>query len=73
MQPDLAIGIPGDPDYLQLGRWWDLPVGQSTGLARGWVRDERFGCGQVIKGKRPKAYTRVVEVDERSRLAKGDE
>jgi len=34
-------GTPGQPDYLQLGRWWDnLAPGHSC--ARGWVSAERF-------------------------------
>jgi hypothetical protein len=53
------IGTPGDPGYLQLGRWWDnLQPGH--GCARGWVRDERFArAGDiVIKGTNRAAQRR---------------
>ena len=42
------VGTPGQSDYLQLGEWWTRPALVECG--RGWVRDERFGSGQVIKG-----------------------
>jgi len=41
------VGIPGEPGYLQIGRWWDAPPGNTLGM--GFVRDERFGSAQVIK------------------------
>lgn len=49
-----AIGTPRNPDgspnyaYLQLGRWWENT--DANGMGRGWVRDSRFGPGQVIPG-----------------------
>lgn len=49
-----AIGKPRNEDgsvnyaYLDYGRWWDHA--DRNGIGRGWVRDERFGSGTVIKG-----------------------
>ncbi len=45
------IGTPGEPGYLQLGRWWDnLQPGHRC--AQGFVCNERFARGSdiVIKG-----------------------
>jgi hypothetical protein len=53
-EPLHPIGKPLHPDgtvnydYLDRGRWWDRKM--TNGIGRGWVRDERFGSGQVIKG-----------------------
>lgn len=55
-----AIGAPlhadGTPNYgyLDHGRWWESPQSGRI-LDRGWVRDSRFGPGDVIPGARRKA------------------
>lgn len=44
-----AIGTPGDPDYLDHGKWWENKRGSC--LERGFVGNSRFAVAgeQVIK------------------------
>lgn len=57
--PRAPIGEKHNPDgtpnyaYLHCGRWWENA--DNHGMGRGWVRNERFGAGQVIPGARRKA------------------
>lgn len=54
-----SIGTRHHPDgsvnfgYLDIGRWWEAAPGNCLG--RGWVRDSRFGSGDVIPGGKRKA------------------
>ena len=54
-----SIGSPRNADssvnfgYLDIGKWWEAAPGNCLG--RGWVRDSRFGPGDVIPGGKRKA------------------
>jgi hypothetical protein len=48
-KPQASIGVPGHPDYLDMGRWWENKRG--TVLERGFVSNSRFASNateQVI-------------------------
>lgn len=49
-RPKPATGTLGSFDYLDAGEWWHLAPGYCGQLGRGFVRDSRFGSGQVIPG-----------------------